>query len=101
MNKIVPSNQAIVLICSLNCDGFNRNTDYIRDVLATRKPDMFCLQETWLLDSQRDDLNSVHQGYLSLSKSGVDSTIVIYYREGQKGACVLCSERTYVDTLNR
>ena len=74
MNKIVPSKQASFFICSLNCEGFNRNTDYIRDVLATRKPDMFCLQETWLLDSQGDDLNSVHQGYLSLSKSGVDLT---------------------------
>ena len=50
---------------------------------------MFCLQETWLLDSQRDDLNSVHQGYLSLSKSGVDLTSHILPGRPKGGLCIM------------
>ena len=52
-------------ISSLNCEGFNRNSDYLNDVLTTHRPTFFCIQETWLLDEGSSTINSIHNAYVT------------------------------------
>ena len=40
-----------VSVISLNCKGFKRSTDYIKDNLRNDKPTVLCLQETWHLSN--------------------------------------------------
>ena len=40
-----------VSVISLNCKGFKRSTDYIKDILRNHKPTILYLQETWHLSN--------------------------------------------------
>ena len=55
-------------ICSMNCEGFNRNSDYLNDVLTTHRPTVFCIQETWILDDDSSKISSIYNDYVAFSK---------------------------------
>ena len=76
-------------ICALNCEGFNRNSEYMHDVLSIQKPDVLCVQETWLLDSEIHKLNNVHSDYLAVAKSNVDSTSHLLHGRPNGDVCIL------------
>ena len=61
-------------MCTLNCEGFDKNYNYIQCILTKIKPDLLCLYELWLLDENCDKINCIHGGYLSTGKSGVETT---------------------------
>ena len=76
-------------ICSLNCEGFNRNSDYLNDVLTTHRPTFFCIKETWLLDEGSSKISCIHNDYVAFSKSGVDSRDKILHGRPPGGVSIL------------
>ena len=76
-------------ICSLNCEGFNINSDYLNDVLTTHGPTFVCIQETWLLDECSSKISSIHNDYVAFSKSGVDSRDKILQGRPPGGVSIL------------
>ena len=80
-------------VCTLNCEGFTRNSVYVNDLLNRDIPAILCIQETWLLHEQADRIRSLHTDYLSIAKSGVETSahiltgrpyggVAIMYRKG-------------------
>ena len=59
-------------ICSLNCEGLSNAKPYIRHLIDSLACDILLLQETWLLESNLNQLNSLHPDFLAIGKSGVD-----------------------------
>ena len=86
MNQHVSNSFKII---TLNCEGFDRNYYYIQDMLSAEKPALLCLQETWLLDGNCNRLNCIHDDYLSIGKSGVDSSNRILQGRPQGGVAIL------------
>ena len=76
-------------IASYNCEGINRTSHYINDLLDTDNLDILCLQETWLLDEQHDKLQNLHDNYLPRGKSGVDSETRILQGRPSGGVAIL------------
>ena len=76
-----------ITILSLNCEGAERNSLYIANVLNTMKPDFLCLQETWLLDYVK--LNNVNDSYICIGKAGIDAERTIINGRVPGGVCIL------------
>ena len=80
-------------IYTLNCEGFVRNSDFIKDLLSNHNPDILCMQETWLLKENCCKINYLHDGYLSISKSGADSSDAILTGRPKGGASIMYTKR--------
>ena len=76
-------------VASLNCEGFRRSEDYIRDYLNESQCDILFLQETWLLNSNLDMLVRCHNQYLTHGKSGVDQNAEILYGRPSGGVAIV------------
>ena len=61
-------------ICSFNCEGVSRTSEYMNEFLSKHDCDILWLQETWLLNENLSKLGNIHDNYLYTGKSGVDST---------------------------
>ncbi len=83
------NNNNTLNICSYNCEGVNRSSDYINDTLTNTNCDIMCLQETWLLDHNIGKLGDVHDDYLFNAKSGVDSNAEILRGRPYGGVAIL------------
>lgn len=66
----VKSNSKDFSVCTLNCEGARRSQDFIAEYLTLNRPDILCLQETWLLESNLSLVNSIHPEYLSIYEIG-------------------------------
>ncbi len=60
-------------VMTLNCEGVNRNSHYISDVIRNNNCDIMCLQETWLIEQNMSNIGNINNDYLYIGKSGVDS----------------------------
>ena len=58
-------------------------------MLSAEKPALLCLQETWLLGGNCSRLNCIYDDYLSIGKSGVDSSNRILQGRPQGGVAIL------------
>lgn len=76
-------------ICSFNCEGVSRSTEYMNEFLSKYECDLFCLQETWLLNENLSKLGNIHDKYLYTGKSGVDSTRDILIGRPAGGVSIL------------
>ena len=85
----VKSNIKGFSVCTLNCEGARRSQDFIAEYLSLNRPDILCLQETWLLDSNLSLVNSIHPDYLSIGKSGVDSSREILVGRPSGGVSIM------------
>ena len=52
-----------MVVCSLNCEGVRRSTDYIRNFLDSISCDALCFQETLTIDSNISTCSSIHNNY--------------------------------------
>ena len=59
-------------ICSLNCEGFKRCSDFISSFENSNNCDILCFQEVWLLQCNIKELSTVNDNYLYIGVSGVD-----------------------------
>ncbi len=96
LNLLLMANSTLTTacrVCTLNCEGFTRNSVYVNDLLNRDIPAILCIQETWLLHEQADRIRSLHTDYLSIAKSGVETSahiltgrpyggVAIMYRKG-------------------
>jgi len=76
-------------ICSFNCEGVSRSTEYMNEFLSKYECDLLCLQETWLLNENLSKLGNIHDKYLYTGKSGVDSTRDILIGRPAGGVSIL------------
>ena len=76
---------------SLNAEGFRRNEEYIRHLLANHQPDFLCVQETWLSNSHFSYLCQFcdDYSYACFSKSGVDDSSSIIQGHIPGGVAIL------------
>ena len=51
-------------VCTLNCEGFTRNSLYENYFQNSYTPDILCIQESWLLHEQADRIRSLQNDYL-------------------------------------
>ena len=58
---------------TINCEGIKRSRDYIFNYLNDFSCDIFCVQETWHLDTNADIFSVIHSDFLYTAISGVDS----------------------------
>ena len=54
--SVITQRKNNIIICSLNCEGIRRSSDYICDILKSTSCDILCLQETWTMDSNLEHL---------------------------------------------
>ena len=73
------------------CEGFVRNSVFIKDLLSNHNPDILCMQETWLNENCYK-INYLHDGYLSISKLGVDSSDAILTGRPKGGVSIMYTE---------
>ena len=76
-------------ICSFNCEGIKRTSDYLSQFLNSSKCDIICLQEIWLLDSTIDYLNTLHSDYMYIGIAGQDSNDSILSGRPKGGVAIL------------
>ena len=93
-------------IVSLNCKGFNRTCDYIKDIVSEKEPLFIFLQETWHLSSNASVLSNVSDSYLYKETSGVDSSARILAGRPHGGLAIffqrsIADKITHISTDNR
>ena len=76
-------------ICSLNCEGIKRSSDYISSFLNSNDCDILCLQEVWLLQCNIKELSTISDNYLYTSVSGVDDGEKIIQGHPPGGVAIL------------
>ena len=60
-------------VLSYNCDGFSKQkSDFLCDLIDDIDPDIICVQETWLLDSNPGSLGDVSEQFMYHAVAGVD-----------------------------
>ena len=60
-------------VLSYNCDGFSKQkSDFLCDLIDDIDPDIICVQETWLLDSNSGSLGDVSEQFMYHAVAGVD-----------------------------
>ena len=75
--SVITQRKNNIIICSLNCEGIRRSSNYICDVLKSASCDILSLQETWTMDSNLEHLFNIHSDYLFTCISGFDHTVNI------------------------
>ena len=54
-------------VLSYKCDGFSKQkSDFLCDLINEIDPDIICVQETWLLDSNSGSLGDVSEQFMYL-----------------------------------
>ena len=88
-------------ICTLNCEGVNRSSAYMSQLLNNDNVDFLCLQETWLLNCNMEKLSSIHDNYLFAGVSGIDSNKDILVGRPYGGVAILYNKMyaNYVTVL--
>ena len=93
-------------ICSLNCEGIKRSSDYISSFLNSKDCDILCLQEVWLLQCNIKELSTINDNYLYTGVSGVDDGEKIIQGHPPGGVAILylkslSSFITHVNSTNQ
>ena len=93
-------------ICSLNCEGIKRSSDYISSFLNSNDCDILCLQEVWLLQCNIKELSTINDNYLYTGVSGVDDGEKIIQGHPPGGVAILYKKSlgsfiTRVNSTNR
>ena len=76
-------------ILSFNCEGAQRNKNCVKHIIETSCPDVFCLQETWLMDSNMLGVLSIDDMYNVVGKCGMDLTKGILTGRPHGGTSIL------------
>lgn len=74
-------------IVSVNCKSLRSNMKFINELCNTN--DIVLLQETWLLPSDLQILDSIHSDFLSVATSAVDTSSAIIVGRPYGGAAIL------------
>ena len=72
-------------ICSFNCEGVSRCSEYVHEFRSKYECDLLCLQETWVLSKNVPKLGNILDKCLYTGISGVDSNRDISLIEQQQG----------------
>ena len=64
--------------CSFNCHGLKSSIEYIRTFFNKHCCDYLCLQETWVLSENMQIAKTIHDDYMYVATSGMDSRYSTY-----------------------
>ena len=70
---------------------------YIRDLIDRNKPDILFIQETWLLNSHMNTLNTIHQDYIGNGISGTPDDELLLGRP--RGGVAILWKREISDSI--
>ena len=93
MNKMGSNAMDRCGIYTLNCEGFVRNSVFIKDLLSNHNPDILSVQETWLVKENCYKINYLHDEYLSISKLCVDCSDAILTGRPKGGVAIIYTKR--------
>ena len=104
--SVITQRKNNIIICSLNCEGIRRSSNYICDILKSTSCDILCLQETWTMDSNLEYLFNIHSDYLFTCISGFDHTVNIIKGRPYGGVAIFYKKSmsnviTHIKSSNR
>ena len=88
--SVITQRKNNIIICSLNCEGIRRSSNYICDILKSTSCDILCLQETWTMDSNLEHFSD----YLFTCISGFDHTVNIIKGRPYGGVAIFYKKST-------
>ena len=93
-------NTTFIQVLSFNLHGFNQGFFTVRDLLLTKTPHTFCLQELWLTPDNMNKLDNVCDNYIAVGSSAMVAAVSAGIMNGRPFGGFLSNKKSIHDRLN-